>query len=300
MPHLREEVLNSYLGLLLDSFDGISATTEMRTSRSAIDITVTHSGVPDPVPILVEAKIGDSPANRRKAANQARSRLHGASRSLAFGLCYSCNLRDASVSAHETQDALASASITFAPVRRTDSKTTWREGTVADLANSLRNTDLSRQRVADEIEWTVRKAAKLLYVQDCAEVVANALTLPNTKDKDLRAAALVGSLILSNAALIHQRLRLVPTLSTIPPLETILADQGNASSRIRDAWGVPITQVVPPRKLPDVVVKMLRTELMQCHGASTLQHRPEALDAVGVGLSPDVLAYGVLDSIMIR
>ncbi len=237
MPHLREEVLNSYLGLLLDSFDGISATTEMRTSRSAIDITVTHSGVPDPVPILVEAKIGDSPANRRKAADQARSRLHGASRSLAFGLCYPRNLRDASVSAHETQEALASASIAFAPVRRTDSKTTWREGTVADLANSLRNTDLSRQRVADEIEWTVRKAAKLLYVQDCAKVVANALTLPNVKDKDLRAAALVGSLILSNAALIHQRLRLVPTLSTIPPLETILADQGNASSRIRDAWG---------------------------------------------------------------
>ena len=237
MPNLREEVLNSYLGLLLDRYDGISATTEMRSSTSAIDITVTHSGVPAPVPILIEAKIGDSPANRRNAADQARSRLHGASRSLAFGLCYPRHLRDASVSAHETQEALARATIAFAPVRRTDSKTTWREGTVADLANSLRNTDLSRQRVADEIEHTVRAAAKLLYVEDCAKAVANALTLPNTKDKDLRAAALVGSLILSNAALIHQRLRLVPTLSTIPPLETILADQANASSLIRDAWG---------------------------------------------------------------
>jgi len=161
VPHLREEVLNSYLGLLLDSFDGISATTEMRSSRSAIDITVTHSGVPDPVPILVEAKIGDSPANRRKAANQARSRLRGTPRSLAFGLCYPLHLRDASVSAQETQEALARASIAFAPVRRTDSKATWREGTVADLANSLRNTDLSRQRVADEIEHTVRATAKL-------------------------------------------------------------------------------------------------------------------------------------------
>ena len=192
MPHLREEVLNSYLGLLLDRYDGISATTEMRSSTSAIDITVTHSGVPAPVPILIEAKIGDSPANRRNAADQARSRLHAASRSLAFGLCYPRHLRDASVSAHETQEALASATIAFAPVRRTDSKTTWREGTVADLANSLRNTDLSRQRVADEIEHTVRAAAKLLYVEDCAKAVANALTLPNAKDKDLRAAALVG------------------------------------------------------------------------------------------------------------
>ena len=56
MAHLREEVLNSYLGLLLDHYDGISATTEMRTPRHAIDITVTHSSVPDPVPILIEAK----------------------------------------------------------------------------------------------------------------------------------------------------------------------------------------------------------------------------------------------------
>ena len=154
MAHLREEVLNAYLGLLLDRYDGISATTEIRTPSHAIDITVTHSSVPAPVPILIEAKIGDTPSRRRNAAKQARSRLLGASRSLAFGLCYPLHLRDASVSSRATQEALARATIAFAPVRRTDSKPTWREGTVADLANTLRNTDLSRQRVADEIEWT--------------------------------------------------------------------------------------------------------------------------------------------------
>ena len=237
MAHLREEVLNAYLGLLLDRYDGISATTEIRTPSHAIDITVTHSSVPAPVPILIEAKIGDTPSRRRNAAKQARSRLLGASRSLAFGLCYPLHLRDASVSSRATQEALARATIAFAPVRRTDSKPTWREGTVADLANTLRNTDLSRQRVADEIEWTVRKAAKLLYVQGCAKVVANTLNLPSKKDKDLRAAALVGSLILSNAALIHQRLRLVPMLSRITSLEKLLEDHDNSSSRIRGAWG---------------------------------------------------------------
>ena len=89
----------------------------------------------------------------------------------------------------------------------------------------------------NNLGWTVRKAAKLLYVQGCAKVVANTLNLPSKKDKDLRAAALVGSLILSNAALIHQRLRLVPMLSRITSLEKLLEDHDNSSSRIRGAWG---------------------------------------------------------------
>ena len=158
MAHLREETLNTYLALLLDSYEGITATAEKRFSTEAIDITVVHGTAVEPIPILVEAKIGKTPSKRREAVRQARSRL-AAPRSLAFGLCYPTHLRDGAVSAQATKKALAESIIAFAPVQRFGREATWREGSVADLADSLRNADLSRQLVADAIENTVRKAA---------------------------------------------------------------------------------------------------------------------------------------------
>ena len=74
MAHLREETLNTYLALLLDNYEGIEATAERRSSTEAIDITVVHGTAVAPIPILVEAKIGDTPAKRREAVRQARSR----------------------------------------------------------------------------------------------------------------------------------------------------------------------------------------------------------------------------------
>ena len=82
MAHIREETLNTYLALLLDSYEGITATAEKRSSIEAIDITVVHGTAVAPIPILVEAKIGDTPSKRREAVRQARSRLAAAPRRL--------------------------------------------------------------------------------------------------------------------------------------------------------------------------------------------------------------------------
>lgn len=235
MAHLREETLNTYLALLLDSFEGISATAERRSTAEAIDITVVHGSASAPVPIFIEAKVGDTPSKRRNAAKQARSRLVEQARSLAFGLCYPDHLRDGSLSAQATQRALAESTIAFAPVNRYSGDLIWREGSVADLADSLRNADLSRQRVADTIAYTVREAAEMLFSFGCAPDLAMALALPKTS-KDFRAASLVASLMLSNAALLHHRLRLVPTLSSVTSLEDALREPENSPSAIRDAW----------------------------------------------------------------
>ena len=228
MAHLREETLNTYLALLLDSYEGIAATAERRSSTEAIDITVVH-GI-SAVPILIEAKIGNTPSKRRAAVLQAKSRL--TPRALAFGLCYPEYLRDGSVSAQATRDALAESIVAFAPVFL-GREPTWREGTVADFADSLRNADLSRQRVADTIEHTVRKAADMLL--GCAPELASALALPRTR-KDLKAASLVAALMLSNAALLHHRLRLVPSMKGIVQLKTALDQPTKTTSIIRDAW----------------------------------------------------------------
>ena len=235
MPHLREETLNTHLALLLDKIDGISATPEMRSSKEAVDITVEHDAVASPVPIFVEAKIGTTLMKRREAAKQARKRLTARKRAIAYGLCYPTHLRDGSVSAQATQKALAESTIAFAPVRLFGGEPTWREGTVSDLADSLRNTDLSRQLVADSIEYTVREVAEMLYSNGCAPELAVALALPKRKE-DLRAASLVAALMLSNAALLHQRLRLVPALKCVSRLEEARKDPDKALSIIRAAW----------------------------------------------------------------
>ena len=233
MAHIREETLNTYLALLLDSYEGITATAEKRSSTEAIDITVVHGAAVEPIPILVEAKIGDTPSKRREAVRQARSRL-AAPRSL-FGLCYPIHLRDGAVSAQATQNALAESIIAFAPVQRFGREDTWREGSVADFADSLRNADLSRQLVADAIENTVRKVADMLLDYGCAPDLASALALPK-RSKDLRAASLVAALMLSNAALLHHRLRLVPSLAGIVKLKTALGEPTKTPTIIREAW----------------------------------------------------------------
>ena len=155
--------------------------------------------------------------------------------SLAFGLCYPSHLRDGALSAQATKNALAESTIAFAPVRRFGQEPVWREGSVADLADSLRNADLSRQRVAEAVEHTVREAADMLLDYGCAPALASALALPKT-NKDLRAASLVAALILSNAALLHHRLRLVPSLASVAPIESTLGDPTKTPSRIREAW----------------------------------------------------------------
>ena len=236
MANVREETLNTHLALLLDRYDGITARPELRSREAAVDITVTHSSSSSSIPILVEAKIGNTPAKRRQAASQARSRLRVAPRALAFGVCYPSHLRDASLSASATQAVLSSCDFAFAPVSRIKRDPTWREGTVGDFANTLMNTDLSRQSVADSIEYTVREAANLLHNYGCAGDIAQALVLPRKSDEDLGAATLVGALMVSNAALLHQRLRLVEQLQGIVSLERALRVPDRSPRVIREAW----------------------------------------------------------------
>ena len=235
MAHLQEESLNSYLALLLDEHEGIDVAAERRSPGEAIDITVMPVGTAAPLPILIEAKIGDTPTKRREAIKQARARLMSEPRALAFGLCFPVGLRTVSQSARAAQDALRESTLAFASIRYFGRDPTWREGTVADLADSLRNAGLSRQRVAFAVERCVREAAEEFFQAGCGPELAAALALPKTS-KDMRSATLVASLMLSNAALLHHRLRLVPTLAKITPLAVALREPRRAPTLIRDAW----------------------------------------------------------------
>ena len=235
MANLREESLNGFLALLLDQYDGIHVAPERRDEGGAVDITVDPAGTRYPVPILIEAKIGDTPSMRREAAKQARVRLRNEPRALAFGLCYPSHLWNPSLSAQAAENALKDAALTFAPVQPLGGDPSWREGTVEDFADSIRNADPSRQRVGIAIEQCVREAAEELYRAGYGPQLATALALPKTS-KDLRASTLVAALMLSNGALLHHRLRLVPRLSETTSLESALREPASVPEAIRDAW----------------------------------------------------------------
>ena len=235
MVNLQEEALNKCLALLLDRCEGIDVTAKGGSLAEAIDISVNPAGAAAPVPILIEAKLGNTPGTRREAAKQARAQLAAEPLKLAFGLCYPFSLGNIAGSAPIAQKALQEATLAFAPIEHFDGDPAWREGTVSDLADRLRDPDLARKRVALAIERTVRDAAEQLFQAGCSPELASALALPKV-NKDLRAAALIAALMLSNAALLHHRLRLVPTLAGIVPLENTLGDPGQTPELLRNAW----------------------------------------------------------------
>ncbi len=182
--------------------------------------------------ILIEAKSGTTAVKRRQAARQALARQSATPDALALALCYPRHLGDASLSARETVRALKDSTLLFAAVRRFARTPTWGEGSIDNLAETLRNTDLARQRISDSIERAVREVADRLLRDGCALDIASALVLPRTK-KNRHAATLVGSLILSNATLLHHRLRSAPDLIGVAPLEDILGSPETAPGIIR-------------------------------------------------------------------
>ena len=54
-----------------------------------------------------------------------------------------------------------------------------------------------------------------------------------------------------------------------------------------------------PSKLTNIAIKMFRTELVKGSHMSTLEHRPERLDSVGVSLASNILTNRVLDGFMV-
>ena len=76
-----------------------------------------------------------------------------------------------------------------------------------------------------------------------------------------------------------------------------LADQTQRQDHHLD-YGVVLSQVVPSGELVDISVQMLDTHAMVGSHVAAFEHRPEALDAVGVNLTSDVLEVPVIDPIV--
>ena len=233
MANSREESLNGLLALLLDKYRGISASHDKSSKSGVVELTVSTEGK-DPNRIFIDARIGDTASKRRKAAQRARARLAKFPDTLAFTVCYPQHLRDSSDTG-ATKKTLAESIIAFAAVQRFGESPVWREGTVADLADSLRNADLTKQRVLEAIEGTVRDAAELLGQGDCGEQLAAALAIP-AKGKDLQAAPLLAAIVLSNAALLHHRLRSEPAIAEVTSIEHALEHSDQTLELLRDAW----------------------------------------------------------------
>lgn len=230
MP-FREEVLNATLALLLDQYDDITAAAEQRQGSEAIDITVQHNPTNNSS-MVVEAKIGLSNTAKRDVVKQARERLETRPKAVAFGLCYPTELKR-ECSAQELKDKMINTKLTFAHVTRVDRRITWREGSIDDLAQVLSQSDVTQDQVADAIEYSVRQAADFiqsdqdLFNKNFAPILAKALALPSSSAQEHRAAALIASLMVSNATLLHHRLRLAEPLANVQTLKQIYDNQND-------------------------------------------------------------------------
>ena len=261
MANSREESLNASLALLLDKYRGISASHEKSSKIGVVELTVSTEGK-DANRIFIEARIGDTQSKRRKVAQRARARLAKVPDTLAFAVCYPQHLRDTSDTG-ATKKTLSESIIAFAAIQRFGEGPVWREGTVADLADSLRDADLARQRVLEAIEGTVRDAAELLRQGDCAEQLAAALGVP-AKGKDLDAAPLLAAMVLSNAALLHHRLRAISALADVHPIERALEISERSSELVLHAWEAVLSvRFHPVFALAVEVLRSIQTPVME-------------------------------------
>ncbi len=242
MANTREEVLNTVVASMLSKYDSIEAAPEQREGPEAIDITVRHENARN-TEVVIEAKIGTSAGKKREAAKQVRQRLETRPNAMAFAVCYPNDLKGlASLSQLETGMA-NTQQLCFAHVTRVGKTPTWREGSVQEFASVLFQNDLPQSNVADAIEYSVRQAADFiqsdreLFSKNFAPLLSKALALPSGTERDNRAAVLIAALMVSNAALLHHRLRVVDSLSEVPTLKDCMAYQGDRLlSAMTSAW----------------------------------------------------------------
>ena len=242
MANTREEVLNTVMASMLSKYDSIEAAPEQREGPEAIDITVRHENARN-TPLVIEAKIGTSAAKKRDAAKQARQRLESRPEAMAFAVCYPNGLKGlASLSQLETGMA-NTQQLCFAHVTRVGKSPAWREGSLSEFASVLHHHDLPQSNVSDAIEHSVRQAADFiqsdreLFSKNFAPLLAKALALPSGTERDNRAAVLIAALMVSNAALLHHRLRVVDSLSEVPTLKDCMAYQDDRLlSAMTSAW----------------------------------------------------------------
>ncbi len=245
MANTREEVLNTVVASMLSKYDSIEAAPEQREGPEAIDITVRHENARN-TEVVIEAKIGTSAGKKKDAAKQVRQRLESRPSAMAFAVCYPNDLKGlASLSQLETGMA-NTHQLWFAPVTRIGKAPTWREGSVQEFASVLFQNDLPQSNVADAIEYSVRQAADLIsdrtlfspaQAEKLPPLLAEALALPSKTQKDKRATVLIAALMVSNAALLHHRLRVVDNLLDVPTLQDCM-DRGDDTflRAMIDAW----------------------------------------------------------------
>ena len=274
MANTREEVLNTVVASMLSKYDSIEAAPEQREGSEAIDITVRHENARN-TEVVIEAKIGTSAGKKKGATKQVRQRLESRPSAMAFAVCYPNDLKSlASLSQLETGMA-NTQQLWFAPVTRVGKAPTWREGSVQEFASVLFQNDLPQSNVADAIEYSVRQAADLIsdrtlfspaQAEKLPPLLAEALALPSKTPKDKRAAVLIATLMVSNAALLHHRLRVVDNLLDVPSLQDCM-DRGNDTflRAMIDAWKAILKIDYHP--VFDPAVSVLETFMAVDHNA---------------------------------
>lgn len=222
----HEEAINSAIALALREKFSLSADPEKTSSDGKrCDITV-RENADDHNFTAVECKNGQSPTNKREVVHNAQRWLKKPACWNAIALCYPDNLKDEPASALASGELAARNDYLMAQVNKNGVQGKWISGKLADLANLIKDVeDRDINFVVQELKEAIDSAANFFTKKTSKELaeILKILYEPTTTEVDRR-PALIACLLLTNTALLHDRME---EKSVVPGLAKIITLKNN-------------------------------------------------------------------------
>ena len=211
-PESREESLNTVFADLLTQEHQLRCAPEQRVHGRSRTPDLTISPTLDcPETLMGEAKKGTGRSQKKSALVQARQwtkTRRDEPRRMALALCYPDSVKGGGT-ADELRDAMRETTRwQWAIVKDTTQEPIWREGSLAELAESIRNASDHRGEIERLLSFGILEASqRLIATREAAgAALANALGLHSMSEKEERALR-IGTLMLANGALLDERLQ---------------------------------------------------------------------------------------------
>jgi len=247
----QEEAVNTAVALSLREAFALSAAPEKTApGGKRCDITVREN--PDAHNFTaVECKHGQGPVNRRDAVKSAQRWLKYPACWNAVALCYPAEIKDAPSMDLTPAKLAARADYLMAQVNQDGVQGRWIYGDLSDLAELIKDAEERDMKfVVHTLRDAIELAASYITPQTARELAEVLQVLYEPGDADIdRRPALIACLLLTNTALLHERMQrsaAVPKLSRLAKLQKRLNIWAGLLENWREIRRVDYAPVIDP------------------------------------------------------
>ena len=233
----REEAINVAIAFALRDNFALSTAPE-KTSRGgkSCDITV-RENANDHNFTAVECKNGQSATNKREVVKNAQRWLKYPACWNAIALCYPAELKTASSSALTPDKLAARHDYLMAQVNKNGVQGKWIHGKLGDLADLIKDVeDRDIKLVVQRLKEAIDSAAASITRKTTKELATELQVLYKPAKSEIdRRPALIACLLLTNTALLHDRMEekdAVPGLAKLISLK----NEPNIHTTLLDNW----------------------------------------------------------------